>query len=69
MLTMTISKLAAKKMIKEAGAKRVSDEAASELSRAVNSYAYRIAHKAVKLARHAKRKTVEKADINLAKQN
>ncbi len=64
---MTISKLTAKRMLKEQGAIRVSDEAAMEFSTLINSYAYKIAAKAVKLAKHAKRKTVDKADINLAK--
>ena len=64
---MTISKLTSKKILKEQGAMRVSDKAADEFSNVLNSYAYRTAAKAVKLAKHAKRKTVEKADINLAK--
>jgi histone H3/H4 len=57
----------AKKILKEAGAKRVSDEAIAEFTILINRYAYSIAKKAVKLAAHAKRKTVEKSDIELAK--
>ncbi|MEM0087219.1 MAG: NFYB/HAP3 family transcription factor subunit [Candidatus Micrarchaeaceae archaeon] len=63
---MAISKRFALKILKEMGAKRVSDDAASEFSDALNKFAYRIASKAVKLAAHAKRKTVEKSDIDLA---
>lgn len=64
---MAISKLTAKKILKEQGAIRVSEDAAIELAVLINSYAYKTAAKAARLAKHAKRKTVEKADINLAK--
>ncbi len=64
---MAISKLTAKKILKEQGAVRVSDEATIEFAALINSYSYKIAAKAAKLAKHAKRKTVEKSDINLAK--
>ncbi len=64
---MTISRLAAKRILKEAGAKRVSDEAAQEFAETVNKYAYLMAKKAARLSAHAKRKTVKKADIELAK--
>ncbi len=62
-----ITKLTAKKILKNAGAGRVSDSAASELARALNVFGYQIAKKAVKLAAHAKRHTVKKADIELAR--
>ncbi len=64
---MTISKLAAKKILKSVGGARISESAAAELCETLNAYAYSIAKKAVKLAKHAKRKTVKKADIDLAK--
>ncbi|MDE1762472.1 MAG: NFYB/HAP3 family transcription factor subunit [Candidatus Micrarchaeota archaeon] len=64
---MAISKATVKKMLKEAGAWRVSESAALELTRHLNKYAYSIAAKAVKLSAHAKRKTVEKSDVELAK--
>lgn len=64
---MHVSKLTAKRILKHMGAARVSDDAAVEFADAINSYAYRTAGKAVKLTLHAKRKTVEKADITLAK--
>ena len=64
---MKISKLTAKKILKDSGAERVGDDAARDLSEMITAYAYSIAGKAVKLAGHAKRKTVIKADIELAK--
>lgn len=64
---MSVSKSAAKKMLKDAGAQRVSEAAATEFSNIVNRFAYSLAVKTVKLAAHAKRKTVEKADVDLAK--
>ncbi len=64
---MAISKLTARKILKDAGAERVSDSAALELSELVDRYAYSLAKKAVSLAAHAKRKTIQKADIDLAK--
>ena len=64
---MSMSRLAAKKILKELGAERVSDSAALELSETVNKYAYGIGKKAVKLAAHAKRKTVKKEDVELAR--
>jgi DNA-binding protein len=63
---MPITKLTAKKMLKSVGAERVSDSAAREFAEVVNKFAYTIGKKAVKLAAHAKRKTVKKADVELA---
>ena len=64
---MALTRLNAKRIIKSAGAKRVSDTAATALADEINRYAYSIAKKAVKLSAHARRKTVVKADIDLAK--
>lgn len=66
-MCMPISKLTAKKILKSAGGERISDSAAAELTEMLNTYAYSIAKKAVKLAKHAKRRTVKKADVDLAK--
>ncbi|MHB1830133.1 MAG: histone [Candidatus Micrarchaeaceae archaeon] len=63
---MPISKQAARRILKGAGADRINDEAAMELSEALNKLAYDVAKKAVKLASHAKRATVRKEDIELA---
>ncbi len=64
---MPISRLTAKKILKSAGADRVSETAARELAQVVNAFAYSMAKKAVMLAKHAKRKTVKKVDVTLAK--
>jgi histone H3/H4 len=64
---MPITKLTAKKILKDVGAERVSESAAAELAGILNRLAYQMAKKAVKLAAHAKRQTVKKADIELAK--
>lgn len=64
---MKISKLTAKRILKDSGAERVSDEASAELADFITAFSYSVANKAVRLAGHAKRKTVSKADIELAK--
>ena len=53
-------------MLKEAGAQRVSADAADEMRKYLNRLAFQTAQKAVKLSKHAKRKTVELSDIRLA---
>ncbi len=63
---MALSRQAAKKILKEMGAKRVSDSAAESLAQAINNFAYATAKKAVKLASHAKRETVKSEDVELA---
>ena len=64
---MAITKVVARRMLKEVGAKRISDSAALEFAEVLNSLAYSIAKKAVKLAAHAKRSTIMKEDVELAK--
>lgn len=64
---MTLSKQAAKRILKSVGAERISESATRELSETVNAFAYSVAKRAVKLAKHARRKTVKKADIELAR--
>ncbi len=63
---MRITKLTAKKILKEVGAERVSDDAAVEFADTINEFSYKIANKAVKLAAHAKRATIKKSDVELA---
>lgn len=63
---MEISRQAAKRVLKKAGAKRVSDGAASEFAETVEKFAYTVASKAVKLAKHAKRATIKREDVELA---
>ncbi len=64
---MSITTLTAKKILKDAGAERISVDAAEELSDIVNRFAFGVAKKAVQLAAHAKRKTVKKKDVELAR--
>lgn len=63
---MYISQGTVKKILKEAGAQRISLEAAEDMRRYLNKLAFKTAQKAVKLSKHAKRKTVERSDIRLA---
>lgn len=63
---MYISEHTVKKILKEAGAERISADAAVELRKYLNRIAFKTSQKAVKLSKHAKRKTVELSDIRLA---
>jgi histone H3/H4 len=54
------------RMLKKAGAKRVSYEAAEELSKVMEDKMVKIAEEAAALAKHAGRKTVLAEDIRVA---
>ena len=54
------------KIVRNAGAERVSEDASQELVRLLEGYGTKIAKKAVSLAKHAGRKTVQAQDIREA---
>ena len=54
------------KLLRKAGAKRVSDSAKKALRDVLEEYANVIAEKAVKLAKHGGRTTIKDSDIKLA---
>ena len=58
-----------KRILQNAGAQRVSDDAAIELAKFLEEYGEDLASQANKLAKHAGRKTVKADDIALAYRN
>ncbi len=54
------------RLIRKAGAQRVSDEAVKVLAEVLEDIAVKITQAAVNYARYAKRKTVTAEDVNLA---
>ena len=61
-----IPKATMARILQNSGAKRVSEEAADALTEAMIGIAKGIAEQAVKISRHAGRKTVHEEDINMA---
>jgi DNA-binding protein len=64
--TTIIPKAPVTRILVQAGAKRVSDKAAETLSEIVKEISLKIATRAVQIAHHSKRKTVQEEDIKLA---
>lgn len=61
-----IAKASVDKLIRKAGADRVSEDAAVELAKILEQEGVALAREAVALAEHAGRKTVKKDDVVLA---
>lgn len=60
---------AMERILKKAGAPRVSQEAMEELKEVLEDYADQVAKKAVTYSQHAGRRTVKASDIKLAKKD
>jgi histone H3/H4 len=54
------------RLIKNAGAERVSEDASQAMTESLEAYGEKIAKKAVILAKHAGRKTVKVKDLQIA---
>lgn len=63
---MSLSILAFEKIAKKSGIKRISGDAVEELRDMIEEYGFDIAHKSVRIAAHANRRTVKKRDIDFA---
>ncbi len=60
---------AAEKIIRKAGAERVSRDAAKLLAEILEKKGLEISQRAIALAKHAKRKTITEDDIKLAEKS
>ena len=63
---MELPALPFERILKDEGAKRVSDRARYEFRNLIEKHAKKISRKAIKLSKHAKRQTVRSCDIRMA---
>lgn len=61
-----LSSAALERIMRKAGAQRVSAEAIESLAQAMEDYGLALSTEAASLARHAGRKTVKREDVRLA---
>jgi histone H3/H4 len=54
------------RIVRKAGADRVSEDAGIELAKVLEEYGLEVSREAISLAKHAKRTTVKEEDIRLA---
>lgn len=54
------------RIIRKAGAERVSEDAGMELAKVLEDYGIEVSREAITLAKHARRTTVKEEDIRLA---
>lgn len=64
-----LPRLPFERILKKAGARRVSQSASEELARVMEDKLMAIAKEAIKLAKHAGRKTVIAEDVRLARKH
>ncbi|MDD9954419.1 MAG: NFYB/HAP3 family transcription factor subunit [Candidatus Woesearchaeota archaeon] len=64
---MPLSLAAMEQLLREAGAKRIGEDAKAALREACEEYAKEVGEKAAALAAHAGRRTVKAADVKLAR--
>jgi len=65
---MSLPKAPIERIIRNAGADRVSEDAVEELRKAVEGAGEDIAQEAIRMADHANRNTVKKEDVEMATQ-
>lgn len=64
-----LSAAAMEKLLKKAGADRVSNSAKGKMVEVLEDYAHHLGEKAVRLAKHAGRKTIKATDVAEARRH